>query len=88
MKAQLIRAEQLTNDQQHQVMKWLKSNGCPYMVPFDSHIQVTGNHVTLETFTIKRTPQALTLWPTRLPENWEPPTKVRKYRIRHELRLT
>lgn len=88
MKPQMIQAKDLTHDQQKQVMAWLKANGCPYMVSTDARIQITGNHVILRTWTIRTTRQSVTLWPKRLPENFTPPSKVRKYRIRHQLRLT
>lgn len=86
MKPQIIRADRLTPEQQAQVHRWLKQNGCRWYVPIDSHIQVTGQHFTVDTFTFRETRQAWTLLPHHLPEDYELPTKTRKYRIRHELR--
>lgn len=86
MKPQLIRAARLTPEQVAQVTRWLKANGCPYMVPYDSAIHVTGNHFTVETFTFRTSRQARTLLPRHIANDI--PTKIRKYRIRHELRWT
>lgn len=87
MKAQLLLAKDLTRDQQKQVVQWLKSNGCPYMIPYDSRVQIAGNYVTVECWEIRNLRQARTLWPRRKPDQGFR-VRVRKYRIRHELRLT
>lgn len=88
MKPQIIRAWKLTQDEQQHVMAWLRANGCPWLIGYYEEIQVTGNHFTVRTWTIKSIRQSGTLWPRRLPAGWQPPTKTRKYRIRHELRRT
>ena len=86
MKPQIIRAEDLPYEKTRQVLAWLRSNGCPWLIGHGETILVTGNHIIVRTWTIKNAAQSATLWPRRLPEGWQPPTKLRKYRIRHELR--
>lgn len=88
MKPQLIRAENLTHSQQLQVTSWLKANGCPYLMPYEATIRITGNYFTVGTWTIRTTRQSGTLWPSRLGPGWKPRIKIRKYRIRNELRWT
>lgn len=87
MKPQIIRAEQLTTAQQRQVIDWIRANGCPYLIPYEATIRVTGNHFTVETWTIRNIYQSKTLWPRTLGGGWRPQIKTRKYRIRHELRM-
>ena len=87
MKPQLIRGEDLTYQQQRDVIAWLKRHGCAWMIPYAATIQITGQHFTVETWTIRNQHQARTLWPRRIPHSGTP-TKLRKYRIRHELRWT
>lgn len=91
MKPQRIRGEHLTISQQKEVNAWLKSNGCPYMLPLESKIVVHGNHVHLETWTIKRAAQIKHLWPKAGIYAAPPrpiPSKQRTYRIRHALHIT
>lgn len=85
MKPQLIRADRLTRKQQLEVLDWLKSNGCPYMIPHEARIKVTGQYVTVPCFPFRTVIQAWTLLPRKL-TNYEIPVRLRKYRIRHELR--
>lgn len=88
MKPQTIRANRLTHSQQVRIINWLRKNGCPWLIGYDETIYVTGNYITVRTWTIKNIKQSQTLWPRHLNSRWTPPTKVRRYRIRHELRWT
>jgi hypothetical protein len=67
------------------IVEWLKANGCRHYVPEDARIIVTGNYIITPTFDIGRT------YNPRYGYDRKAGTlkvKIRRYRIRHELRLT
>jgi hypothetical protein len=84
MKPQAINGKALrTWEKQAQVVNWLKANGCRHYIPEDARIIVAGNWAIVPTFDIGRT------YNPRYGYNRKSGTlavKIRKYRIRHELR--
>lgn len=84
MKPQTIIGTSLTLNQQTQIMKWLKTNGVRHYIPEDARIVITGNWIITPTFDIGRT------YNPRYNYNHKAGTlkvKVRRYRIRHELKF-
>lgn len=86
MKPQVIDGRRLTYAKEQRVVDWLRANGCPWLISADERIHVTGNYFTVRTWTVKTVRQTGTMWPRRIPEGWKIPTKLRKYRIRVELK--
>lgn len=64
------------------VLAWLQANGCRWKVCDDQVIRVHGQYVEVKCFTIRRLEQVKTLWPKRIRQDWRPPTKTRRFRIR------
>lgn len=87
MKPGTIVANNLTEKQRDRVIAWLKANGCRWLIPYGARIIITGNYIVVPCWNIKNNRQAWTLWPRRLPSNWQPPVKVRRFRIRVPLDL-
>ncbi len=87
MKPQTITKSTIRHPFQIQdIVRWLESNGVRHYVPEDARIIVTGNYIIVPTLDVGRTYNP-NYW-----GNWRRtdalPVKIRKYRIRHELRGT
>lgn len=66
------------------VLDWLKANGVRHYIPEDARIIVTGNWIVTPTFDIGRTYNPRYNYDHN---SGTPKVKVRRYRIRHELKL-
>jgi len=66
------------------ILEWLKANGVRHYIPEDARIVITGNWIITPTFDIGRTYNPRYNY-DRKAETLK--VKVRRYRIRHELKL-
>lgn len=74
--------EKLSDWASHRVWHWLQANGCRWLVGSSAVVRIKGHYIELNTWTIRNHHQSKTLWPRRLPEDFEPPQKHRRLRIR------
>ena len=84
MKPGTINGATLTRAQQNQVVDWLKSNGLRHYIPEDARIVIAGNWAITLTFDIGRTYNPRYGY-DRTTQTLA--TKVRRYRIRHDLKM-
>ncbi len=74
--------EKLSDWASRRVWHWLQANGCRWVVGSSEVVRIKGQHIELNTWTIRNSHQSKTLWPRRLPDDFEPPRKHRRFRIR------
>ncbi|MHA7145469.1 hypothetical protein ACX80U_12200 [Arthrobacter sp. TmT3-37] len=74
--------EKLSDWACHRISHWLKANGCRWLVGTSAIVRIKGKRIELDTWTIRNRHQSRTLWPRRLPNDFEPYQKRRRFQIR------
>ena len=98
MRQGIIDAGKLTDEGSEAVWKWLRANGCRRHVPRNAVLLVRGNYVEVPCWETRagRTAKRLrsvrihidrTVFPFRIEASWSVPCTLRRFRIRHPLRL-
>lgn len=81
MKPGIINLAKLDRAQRKVLFEWATANGVRHYVPLESHMVITGNKFTVETFDIERIGQKNKKWARRFGSR-NMPRRIRTYRIR------
>lgn len=88
LRGPVLRADRMSDWAARRCVRWLEANGCRWRMSPSAVVYIKGRNIEVDTWTIRNPRQARTLWPKRLPDDWEPPTRTRRFRIRVPLSTT